>query len=102
MARLLAMYKKPADTAAFDRYYFATHVPLAKKLSGLTSYDVSEGPIATPDGVAPYHLIATLAFDSVEAIQSAISSAEGQAVVADLANFASAGVDIYIIDTKTV
>ena len=29
MARLLAMYKKPADAAAFDRYYFTTHVPQA-------------------------------------------------------------------------
>ena len=102
MARLLAMYKKPADAAAFDRYYFTTHVPLAKKFPRLKSYDVSTGPIVTPGGLAPYHLIATLTFDSVDAIQSAISSAQGQAIVADLANFASAGVDIYIMDTKPV
>lgn len=25
MATLVALYKKPADAAAFDRYYFATH-----------------------------------------------------------------------------
>jgi uncharacterized protein (TIGR02118 family) len=102
MARLIAMYKKPADAAAFDRYYFAQHVPLAKKFPGLRAYDVSQGPIVTPDGLAPYHLIATLTFDSVDAIQAALSSQQGQAIVADLGNFAAAGADVYIVDTKSV
>ena len=102
MARLIAMYKKPADAAAFDRYYFAKHVPLAKKFPGLKAYDVSHGPIVTPDGLAPYHLIATLTFDSVDAIQAALSSELGQAIVADLANFAAAGADVYIVDTKSL
>ena len=31
MAQLLALYHQPADPAAFDRYYFETHVPIAKK-----------------------------------------------------------------------
>ena len=35
MATLLAMYKPPKDAAAFDRYYFGTHVPLAKTIPGL-------------------------------------------------------------------
>ena len=30
MARLIALYKTPKDTAEFDRYYVATHAPLAK------------------------------------------------------------------------
>jgi uncharacterized protein (TIGR02118 family) len=102
MARLIAMYKKPADASAFDRYYFAQHVPLAKTFPGLRAYDVSHGPIVTPDGLAPYHLIATLTFDSVDAIQAALSSTQGQAIVADLGNFAAAGADVYIIDTKSV
>jgi uncharacterized protein (TIGR02118 family) len=100
MAKLIAMYKNPADVPAFDRYYFAEHVPIAKKVAGLKGYEVSRGPIVTLDGLSPYHLIATLTFDSVEAIQAALASAEGQATAADLAKFAGAGVDIYIIDTK--
>ena len=102
MARLIAMYKTPADAAAFDRYYFAQHVPLAKTFPGLRAYDVSHGPIVTPDGLAPYHLIATLTFDSVDAIQAALSSKQGQAIIADLGNFAAAGADVYIVDTKSV
>ena len=29
MAKLIALYKKPADAQAFDTYYYGTHVPLA-------------------------------------------------------------------------
>ena len=42
----------------------------------------------------PYHLIAVLNWDSAEAFHAAVSSAEGEATLADLANFAGAGVDM--------
>jgi uncharacterized protein (TIGR02118 family) len=102
MAKLIALYKKPADPAAFDRYYYDVHVPIAKEIPGLRSYEVTRGPIVTLDGLAPYHLIAMLTFDSVNAIQSALASEEGKATAADLGRFAEAGVDIYIVDTKTL
>ena len=50
MARLLAMYKTPKDAVAFDKYYFETHVPIAKKIPGLRKYEVSQGTVATPAG----------------------------------------------------
>jgi uncharacterized protein (TIGR02118 family) len=31
MACLVVMYKTPKDPGAFDKYYFETHVPIAKK-----------------------------------------------------------------------
>ena len=34
MARVLVMYKTPKDAQAFDKYYFETHVPIAKKQIG--------------------------------------------------------------------
>lgn len=87
MARLVVMYKRPHDAAAFDKYYFTTHVPLAKKIPGLRKFEVSLGPVATPAGPSGFHLIATLHFDDMAAIQAAFASAEGQATVADLKNF---------------
>jgi uncharacterized protein (TIGR02118 family) len=48
------------------------------------------------------HLIAELEFDSMEAIQAAMASPEGQAAAADLANFAQAGVTLLVYDTRTV
>ncbi|HVX75718.1 MAG TPA: EthD family reductase, partial [Bradyrhizobium sp.] len=50
MAHLLVMYKTPKDAAAFDKHYFETHVPLAKKIPGLRKYEVSQGVVATPAG----------------------------------------------------
>ena len=100
MAKLLVLYHTPSNAAAFDTHYNRTHVGLAKKLPGLRSYTISKGPIASPGGTSPYHLIADLTFDSTGAIQAALVSPEGQAAVADLANFASAGVTISMYEMR--
>ena len=103
MAKLYAMYRRPADPAAFDRYYYAKHVPIAKKVPGLRRYEVTTGDVAAlGGGDAPYHLIAVLTFDSLDAIASALASPEGQATAADLPNFATGGVDIYMADARTI
>nr|WP_315597693.1 EthD family reductase [uncultured Cupriavidus sp.] len=102
MAKLMALYKKPADSAAFDSHYFARHIPIAKKIPGLRSYEVSNGPVTTPAGESPFHLVALLGFDSLADIQKGLASPEGAAAAADLANFAQAGVDLLIFDTKEV
>lgn len=102
MAKLVVMYNKPADPAAFDAYYFAKHVPLAKTIPGLRAYEVNAGPISTPQGPSALHLIATLTFDSMAAIGAAFASKEGQATAADLANFAQAGVKMEMFDTRAV
>ena len=102
MADLVVIYKTPTDPAAFDAYYTATHIPLAKKLPGLKSYQVSKGDVVGPGGPSGVHLVATLTFDSVAAIQQAFASPEGQAAAGDLPNFASGGADIVFFDTKEV
>ena len=38
MAMVIAMYKTPKDTSAFDKYYFEKPVPLAKKIPGIGKY----------------------------------------------------------------
>jgi uncharacterized protein (TIGR02118 family) len=37
-ARMVVFFKTPKDPVAFDRHYFETQWPLAKKLSGLRKY----------------------------------------------------------------
>jgi uncharacterized protein (TIGR02118 family) len=100
MARLLAMYKTPRDTVAFDKHYFEKHIPLAKKIPGVRKIEVSQGSVVAPMGGSNYHLIANLQFDNVAAIQNAFGSAEGQAAVADVQGFATGGVDIYMFDSR--
>lgn len=102
MATLLVMYKKPADAAKFDAYYHSTHAPLAKKIPGLRRYQVSTTEISTPQGESIYHLIAMLSFDSVEAIKAGLGSPDGQAAAGDLGNFAQAGVELLMFDTRDI
>jgi uncharacterized protein (TIGR02118 family) len=102
MATLIALYKTPQDVAAFNDHYFGTHVPLAKTIPGLKSYTVSDGAVGGAGGPSPYHLVALLGFDSMADIQAAFGSPQGQATAADLGNFAQAGVELLMFDTKTV
>jgi uncharacterized protein (TIGR02118 family) len=102
MADVVVLYKTPKDPAAFDKYYAATHIPLAKKMPGLRKFQVSQGPVVTPAGPSGIHLIATLTFDSMAAIQKAFSSEEGRATASDVPKFATGGADIMFFDTKEV
>ncbi len=99
MAKLLVLYKTPTDAAAFDKYYAETHIPIAKKIPGLRSYEISRGPVASPAGDSGVHLVATLAFDSLAAIQAAFASPEGQAAGADVQMFATGGADMLMFET---
>src|SRR5580692_5631186 len=87
MAQLVVLYKTPKDAVAFDKHYFDTHIPIAKKIPGLRKYEVSQSPVVTPAGPSDFHLIATLQFDNMAAIQKAFASPEGQAAAADVQTF---------------
>ncbi|HVA14899.1 MAG TPA: EthD family reductase [Stellaceae bacterium] len=102
MARLVVMYKTPKDAAAFDKHYIETHIPLAKKIPGLRQCEISQGPIGTPAGPSGFHLIATLHFDDMAAMQRALGSPEGQAAAADVRSFATGGADMLLFDNRDV
>jgi uncharacterized protein (TIGR02118 family) len=101
MAQVLVLYNTPADPAGFDRYYHQTHIPLARKIPGLRSYLMSDGPVRALAGSAPY-LVAILNFDSLADISAALASPEGQAAAADLSNFAFGGATLLIYDSQAV
>ena len=102
MAKLFAMYQQPKDPAAFDSYYFNTHLPLAKTIPGLRSYEVTRGDVMGMGGEHGVYLIAILEFDSMAAIAAGMGSPQGQAAAADLANFASGGVDVMMAETAKI
>lgn len=83
MTRMVVVYKTPADPAAFQKHYFEVHIPLAKRLPGLLSYEVSQGPIATLASAADAYLIGTLTFPTMVALRSAFASEVGTACAAD-------------------
>jgi uncharacterized protein (TIGR02118 family) len=90
MHRLLVLYPHPDNTEHFRDYYLTTHLPLAAALPGLRGmrhgFDV--------DGLAedsPYFAVFEADFDNTAALHAALGSPQGQAVAADVANYASGG-----------
>ncbi len=83
MARMLVIYKTPKDVQAFEKHYWDVHIPLAKNLPGLRKYEVSRGPIVAVAGNKDTYLIATLYFDSMQALKEAFASECGQACAKD-------------------
>lgn len=103
MPKVLVLYKKPKSAEAFEKHYMVVHAPLAKKIPGLKAYDISRGGVGTPAGPSDnIHLVATLAFDTMDALKAGMGSPEGKATAADLSNFADGGVDLYIFDTQNI
>ena len=104
MARLVAIYRKPADIEAFEKHYFETHIPLTKKMPGFRKYEVSRGPVLGVAGPSDVYLIGTVYFDDLEVMKNAFASPEGQACAADRQLFApdETGVQIFVFDTREV
>jgi len=98
-AALVVLYQMPKDTAKFESYYSATHLPLVStnaKAIGFTR-SVFEKFEKGPDGKAPkYYRKAELWFDSMDALQKGTSSPEFKAVADDIPKFATGGVVVMV------
>ena len=90
MHRLLVLYPPPSDPDHFRSYYEDTHLPLAAKLPGLRAYRYSVD-VAAPRGESPYFCVFEADFDDAAALSAARESREGQAVRADVSNYATGG-----------
>lgn len=75
---LVGLWDRPADEAAFEEHYHSVHLPLARKLPGLTNAETYK---TVGDG--PYYRVVVLHFESIEALGAAMGTPEGAAVMAD-------------------
>lgn len=83
-ARFIILWETPSDPEEFDRHYREVHIPLARSLPGLRRYSLGRDAV-TVGGGDPCHLVAELEWDSMEDLQAAFASPEGQAAGADVA-----------------
>jgi uncharacterized protein (TIGR02118 family) len=98
MVKGTALFGHLEDPDAFEEYYASTHVPLVQQIPNLQRFEAAK-IVATPDGSEPpYYRIGELYFEDMEQMQAGLSSSEGQAVVADMQNFATGGVTMFISD----
>lgn len=92
---LTVAYGQPTDPAAFDAHYESTHLPLAQQLPGVRGLRALHCS-SLDDSPAPYYLVVELTFDSLEDLQTGLSSPQGQAAAGDVANFANGGATLFI------
>lgn len=87
MVKLVALYKKPANVAAFEKHYSEVHKPLVNKMPGLRKVEVSRF-YGSPTGEPEFYLMAEMYFDDKAAMMAALGSAEGKATGKDVMSFA--------------
>jgi uncharacterized protein (TIGR02118 family) len=103
-AIVTVIYKTPKDTAAFERYYADTHLPLVTankdeigfERAELTKFD------SNLDGSAPArYRQAELYFASTDALKKGLATPGFKKVADDLGKFASGGLDALVgVETK--
>ncbi|MFY0591022.1 EthD family reductase [Roseivirga sp.] len=98
MVKLVVVYGHPEDPAAFEKYYAETHLPIAGQIKGVSKVELTKF-IGTPDGQkASNYRMAEVYFPTLDELQKQMGSAEGQAAVNDLANFATGGADASVAE----
>jgi len=98
VTRLTVLYGHPRDPAAFDRYYHEVHLPLARRMTGLTGWTIGKCESATPGEPPPYYMIVGLYAATRAELDAILASPEGQAAIADVPNFATGGFTFLFVD----
>jgi uncharacterized protein (TIGR02118 family) len=93
-AFVTVLYNTPKSSAAFEKYYWATHVPLVGSKQaevGFTAAELTRFD-SNLDGKKPsFYRQAVLWFDNMEALEKGIATPGFKAIGDDLANFATGG-----------
>ena len=98
MIKLIALYRKPEDEAAFMAHYDTVHRPLVEAVPGLAAIRVSRMVGAPTGGDAPYFLMAEMAFADRATFDAAMASPENRAAGKDLISFAKGIVTLMIAE----
>ena len=91
MPKLIVLYPPPKDPDTFERRYRDEHTPMVhKNMTGMRKF-VASRVLGSPAGAAPYHRVAELYFDSMDALNAAASSAGGKSTVAHALELSTGG-----------
>jgi uncharacterized protein (TIGR02118 family) len=104
MAIVTVIYKQPKDTAAFEKYYADTHLPLVganQQEIGFTKAELTKFA-SNLDGSAPaLYRQAELYLPSMDALKKGTATPGFKKVAGDLGNFATGGLDALIaVETR--
>jgi uncharacterized protein (TIGR02118 family) len=89
MHKILVLYPHPQDEKKFRPHYEDIHLRLVQKLPGLLASRHSFVIQGEPGARAPFFCVFEAEFTNEAAMVTAMQSVAGQAVVADVPNFAT-------------
>ncbi|MEB3330205.1 MAG: EthD family reductase [Candidatus Sericytochromatia bacterium] len=87
MVKFIALYRQPADKAAFDAHFDGVHVPLCHQVPNLVKLEVTRFT-GTPRGESDLYLMAEMCFESQEQMMAGLMSDAGKATARDARAFA--------------
>ena len=102
MTRLTVLYGHPTDPVEFDRYYHEVHIPIAKRMRGLTGWTIGRCESATAGESPPYYMIVGLYAPTRADLEAILASPEGQATIADVPKFATGGCTFMFDDEEVL
>lgn len=91
MYQLTILYGHPDDAEEFDRYYYEEHIPIARRMKGLTGWTIGKLEAMSPGEKPPYYMVVSLFADTREDLEKILDSPEGRAAADDVPNFATGG-----------
>jgi uncharacterized protein (TIGR02118 family) len=94
MTKLIALFRTPSDTTAFDQHYDNVHTPLVRNYPGLRKVEITR-ITGAPIGETKFYLMAEMYFDNKDAMDKALASPEGKAVARDVMSFAADLITIF-------
>jgi uncharacterized protein (TIGR02118 family) len=98
--KITITFGPPADSAAFERHYVETHVPLVGALPGLRAYEYGRA-LTNFDGSPPEAFwVVSLTFDDEEAMRASFASPAGQQTVADMPNFITGSMTSFVSEVR--
>ncbi|MEB3197192.1 MAG: EthD family reductase [Candidatus Sericytochromatia bacterium] len=87
MVKFIALYKQPADKAAFDAHFEQIHTPLCHLVPNLLKLKVTRFT-GTPRGESDLYLMAEMVFADRDAMMAGLMSDAGKATAKDARQFA--------------
>ena len=96
-AKLVLIYPRPHDEAAFEQAYNDVHVPMVEeKLKGLNRF-VAARIISSPQGQARTYRISEVHFSDMKALQVCMESEGGKQVMDHATSISTGGPPIVLV-----
>ena len=101
MVKLIALFKRPDDVAAFEQHYNDVHLPLIRQVPGLRKLVVNS-VWGAPRGEPAYYRVAEMWFDDRASFDKAMASDENRVAGKDLMSFARDVVTMIFVESQEI